>query len=453
MFNIASLSTARKLTRPACIFCIALLVRIIYNLTAGRHYISTFDAGLYDILGVNIINKHCYCIYGEYQTVSRAPLWPVIIAGIYTFTGPQNFYPRLFYCFLGSGTCVFIYFFARNLFGKHIAFIVGLIAAVYTGLFMYDGWLYTESLYTFCLTGFTYALFQLQHLYQINIGELKERKSIKWHMFFKQRWVLLCGLFLAAAVLTRPNGVSLVGVLALWSIILLVCNITLWKIAMRDTIICILIMSILVAPWTYRNYMVSHRFVLVATGTGEVLIGTYNDIVVTGDPSVRGFWRPPPGTVLHDAVGYTPKNDQMDTDKALFWIRTHLNDMPYLIGLHIVNLWKPYTYAHGLPIEQFPDRLSSKIIALMIPLQSVPIFLLAALGLFVTWKKFKTKLLAVYLVLGYTILQNVVFYSTMRFRAPIEPLLVLLAGGTLWWLTSHIKKRRASFLLKTPSSV
>ncbi len=443
MFSHDYISNVRKLIVPISIFCIALLVRIIYNLTAAWHYTSTFDAGLYDILAYNSISKHCYCIYGGYQTVSRAPLWPLIIACIYTFTGPQNFYPRLFYCFLSSGTCVFIYLLAKNLFGKHIAFVTGILATGYTGLFMYDGWLYTESLYTFCLTGFTYALFQLQQMYQTNRGELKERKSINWHVLVEQRWVLLCGLFLAAAVLTRPNGVSLVGVLVLWSVILLVCKISPWKIVMRDVMICIFITSILVAPWTYRNYIVSHRFVLVATGTGEVLIGAYNDIVVTGDPSVRGFWRPPSGTVLHDAAGYTPKNDQMDTDKALSWIRTHLNDMPYLIGLHIVNLWKPYTYAHGLPIEQSPDRLSSKIIAWMIPLQSIPIFLLAALGLFVTWKNFKKKLLAVYLVLAYTILQNVAFYSTMRFRAPIEPLLVLLTGGTLWWLTSLMKKHAA----------
>lgn len=44
--------------------------------------------------------------------------------------------------------------------------------------------------------------------------------------------------------------------------------------------------------------------------------------------------------------------------------------------------------------------------------------------------------LIVYSVIALTIVQNLVFYGNMRFRAPIEPLLVLLAGGALWWLTS-----------------
>jgi len=35
-----------------------------------------------------------------------------------------------------------------------------------------------------------------------------------------------------------------------------------------------------------------------------------------------------------------------------------------------------------------------------------------------------------------TILQNIAFYGSSRFRSPIEPLLVLLTGGAIWWFTS-----------------
>ena len=47
------------------------------------------------------------------------------------------------------------------------------------------------------------------------------------------------------------------------------------------------------------------------------------------------------------------------------------------------------------------------------------------------------ELLVVYLVIATTIAQNIVFYGNSRFRAPIEPLLVLMAGGAIWWLISH----------------
>jgi hypothetical protein len=71
----------------------------------------------------------------------------------------------------------------------------------------------------------------------------------------------------------------------------------------------------------------------------------------------------------------------------------------------------------------------------MIYIMSYFIFSFAALGLFVTWKRWKHQLLAVYLLIALTIVQNIGFYGDMRFRSPIEPFLVLFAGGVFWWLT------------------
>ena len=153
-----------KANAPAIsVFLLALLVRIVYNLTAAQGYVVKEDAALYNTIAQHLVSEHCFCLYAFHPTVSRAPLWPFIIAGIYFFTGPHDLYVRLFYSFLGSGTCVFVYLLARDLFGKRIALLTGILAALYTGLFIYDGWLYAESLYTFCLTTFAYTLFRLQH--------------------------------------------------------------------------------------------------------------------------------------------------------------------------------------------------------------------------------------------------------------------------------------------------
>jgi hypothetical protein len=34
-----------------------------------------------------------------------------------------------------------------------------------------------------------------------------------------------------------------------------------------------------------------------------------------------------------------------------------------------------------------------------------------------------------------TIAQNIIYYGSSRLRAPIEPMLILLAAGFIWWLT------------------
>ena len=419
------------------IFCLAFVIRLIYNLTAARNYTPIFDAALYDTIARHLLGHfQCYCLNGSQPAVSRAPLWPWLISVIYFLTGAQNVHVRLFYSLLGSATCVLVYLFASDLFGKRIGLVTGAIAASYTGLFLYDGWLYTESLYTFCVTAFTYALFRLQRASPSLSPAEKNQRLRRWQSIAHYRWAILCGLLIGAASLTRPNGLTLLGILIFWAGIRILAKIKPWQAVIRNTLLISVIAVLLVAPWTYRNYLVAHAFIPVETGAGEVLLGAYNDAVVSGDPGVRGFWRPPSGALNHDLPGYTPENDQQDTQKALAWAGSHLSEMPYLLSLHVINMWTPYTYAHGLPIEEFPDRLSSGVIQALIPLESYPVFVLAAFGLFITWKQRKKDLLAVYLVVAATIAQNIAFYSTMRFRAPIEPLLVLLAGGGIAWLAS-----------------
>ena len=74
---------------------------------------------------------------------------------------------------------------------------------------------------------------------------------------------------------------------------------------------------------------------------------------------------------------------------------------------------------------------------IMIYALATPVILSAFAGLFLTWQRYKRQLLAVYLLLAFVIAQNVVFYGDMRFRAPIEPMLVLLAGAVPGLLISN----------------
>jgi len=423
------------------VFFLALLVRIVYNETAVHGYVPIYDASIYNSIAINLVEKHCYCIYVSHSTVSRAPLWPFIIAIIYFFFGEHNAYARLFFCLLGSGTCVLVYLLAKDLFGKRIALISGVIAAIYTGLFIWDGWLFAESLYTFCLTAFTYTLYRLQHAIPAAPADLSvSNKSLNssqhlWRQVTRHRWIILSGIFLALAALTRPNGPGLFGLLCLWALIVIVAKIMPWRKAVSAALVIALIALVIIAPWTYRNYTVSHAFVFISTGIGEVLVGAYNDRVFENDPNAYGLWRPPWHTIGHDNPLYTPANETLDIEHAFTWMRTHISIMPYLLSLHLKNMWEPTTFVHGLPMLEFPDRWAAQLVYALMHIMPIPIFILAGLGLVATLRRWK-QLLLVYLVILMTIAENVVFYGSMRFRSPIEPLLVLLTGGAIWWLIS-----------------
>ena len=413
------------------VFCLALSVRIVYNVTVAGGYTPIFDAAIYNNLARSILYEHCYCYYAHNPTAFRPPLWPFIIATIYFFAGEHSDYVRLFCCLLGSGTCVLVYFFAKDLFGKRVALITGVIAAIYTGLFIWDGWLYTESLYTFCLTAFTFSLYQLQHS---TLPAWLTARSRPPTIFLPwRRWIIFSGIFLGLAVLARPTGSILVGLLCLWAVLVIFAKVMPWQAAISSALIIVLIAAVINVPWLYRNYRVTHAFIPVST-LGTTLAGTFNDQVAYGKPGLRGLWNLPANLVNPDFNSYTFVNERADTEQAFNWMRTHLSTMPYLFSLHFRDMWTPYMYSHGLPFEEFPGQLSSKIILLMIPIMSIPIFLLAALGLAVTWRRRKKQLLVVYIIIALTIVQNMAFYGLPRYRAPIEPFLALMVGGALWWV-------------------
>ena len=69
------------------IFGLALLIRIIYNLTVARHYIPEYDAELYNTLAKNLVTDHCFCYVPYHPITNRAPLWPFIMSVIYLSQG------------------------------------------------------------------------------------------------------------------------------------------------------------------------------------------------------------------------------------------------------------------------------------------------------------------------------------------------------------------------------
>jgi 4-amino-4-deoxy-L-arabinose transferase-like glycosyltransferase len=400
------------------IFCLALLVRLVYNLTVARGYVPAFDARYYDTIAKNLLTEHCFCLVSHVPTTDRAPLWPFIIAGIYSITGPKNFYARLFFSLISSGACVLIYLYAKDVFNRRIGIITGTLAAIYTGLFIYDGWLYSESLYTALMLAFAYSLYQLQRNHQA-------------------RWAVISGITLGLASLTRPNGFFALGMLFLWTIIVIRAKIVPWRIALRTTLLITLLTVALIAPWTIRNYSVAHIFIPVATGSGVVLAGVYNDTALN-DKKLAGMWVT--GRHIQPPIPRHPNPSYMGEEEnrayALNWIRTHLSSMPYLLSLHFINMWKPYTSEDGLPVIQFPQRTSSKITWWLMQYMPIPVIFLAAVGVLVTWRRW-SQLLISHLLILLTIAQAIIFYGSMRFRSPIEPLLILLVGGTLWWFTQN----------------
>lgn len=426
-------------------FCLALLVRVVYNLTVARHYTPQHDSLYYYMLGVHIVTEHCFCVQPYIATVYRAPLWPAIIAGIVGLLGQHAELPRYFLCLVGSGTCVLVYVFARDLFGWRVGLLAGLAAAIYPELYIYDGWLYTESLYIFLFFAFCYAVYRLQ----------RDRKRANW---------IWCGVLLGLLSLTRPNGILVLVLFLFWAVIMGWRKALPWRVLAKSAAGITLITAILVVPWTIRNYNVSHAFVPVATGDGTVLLGAYNTMSVYS-PSYSGGY---PGSWINPllsspAIGHKYPDFCVPTcevgrdiyfkDEAIQWIRNNLQLMPQLLEMHFINMWRPATYEADLPVDASPDLRSSRVVLKMMQTFPIAVFILAAFGLALTFRRWR-ELLFLYLMIVLTIAQCIIFYGIPRFRAPIEPILILLGAGGAWWVMRREPgplRRLVESLRKTPS--
>src|SRR5260370_10160714 len=213
------------------IFCLALTVRIIYNNTVAYHYYPLHDSAFYQGIAFQLLNEHCFCLESYVPTVYRPPLWPLTIAGISLIFGPSDYFARLFLSLVGSGTCVLVYLFARDLFGWRIGVLAGIFAAIYPELYIYDGWLYTESLYIFLLFAVCYGLYRLQYAPERN-----------WRI-----WIT-CGILLGLLSLTRENGIIVIGLFIVWAFIMVWQKFLLWRVCARGRLVTTLITLVLIAP-------------------------------------------------------------------------------------------------------------------------------------------------------------------------------------------------------------
>ncbi len=143
------------------VFCLALLVRLIYNQTVARAYYPLHDSLAYQSIGLNILREHCFCQYSHIATVYRAPLWPAIIAAIALFLVQATTLLASFCAASVQQPAYWSTFLQKMCLTGALVSWPGWQTAIYPELYIYDGWLYTESLYTFLLLAFCYGVYQL----------------------------------------------------------------------------------------------------------------------------------------------------------------------------------------------------------------------------------------------------------------------------------------------------
>jgi 4-amino-4-deoxy-L-arabinose transferase-like glycosyltransferase len=390
---------------------------VIYNLTVARNYIPQHDAAMYVGLAQNFLKWGCYCFGPGMPTTYRPPVFSLFLAQVFLVTSPNTLYARIALSVVGALTCVFVALIARDVFGPRVGALAGLMAATYPQLFIWDAWLYSESL-AVCL--FTASCLVVMRVVNRPVG---------W------RWALAGGL-LGLTALTRPNGIYALGAVVIWAIGALRMRLIPPPRALAGTLVLVAGCLAILAPWTVRNYIVTGgAFVPLSTGTGDVIAGAYNTAAITW-PWRRGswvnalivpYWSPQDRALLVQAElrpcwgACEVAKDHVATGLGIRWAESHVRDLPNLMVFRMMQFWSPASPIGeaGMPIGR-PFAVGYPVL----------VFILAAVG-FVTHRRQWRALLLPWLFGAIVVVGALVFYGSPRMRAPLEPILLVMAAGGL----------------------
>ena len=387
----------------ALIVVAAIGLRITY-VALTPDYRTVHDARDYDRHAASIARGEGFSeqITGK-PTAFRPPGYAYLLGGAYRVFGVEDSRQerwavgRWLGVVIGALTVALIGLLGARLWNRRVGLIAMAIAAVYVPWITLGGSLMSEPLFVLLMLG---AL-----------------------LLASRRLAVAAGVVAGLAVLTRANGLILLVPLAL----------LVWapRRSLGPPAALVAVALLVVAPWTIRNAIELRAFVPVTTQFGTAMAGTYNDEART-DPDDPASWRS-----LRGVPEYRPLTDPWRTTPevvmerrlraaSLDYIREHpgyLATVVYWNTRRLLDLsswrWSRHTAA---TITVRPGWAAAGMICFWI------VGVLALVGLarrpaipWIVW--------AVPLVMYL----SVIFLAaeTPRYRAPIDPFVILLAALAL----------------------
>jgi 4-amino-4-deoxy-L-arabinose transferase-like glycosyltransferase len=332
---------------------------------------------------------------------------------------------RIAQAVLGTITVALIGLVALELFGAAAAWIALVLAAIYPVLIELSTVLVAENLLTALVLAAVYAALRVRRA-----GSAKTTYA----------WTIAAGVLSGLATLTHENGVLIVLplIFAVW-----VARPRLRLRAVIAPVVLIVVTALTILPWTIRNSIVMHRFIPVSDETGITLVGTYNP-ASAANPVVPYKWRifygiPGERPLIRQAGHLTePEIGGKLQHQALHYIAQHPFsplDAGYHNALRLFELegtyaWQASAAAISLPISVAKVGVVSFWILCLLALLALPTKLIRAAPI---WVWVVPLLLALSVVL--------VNVETPRFRAPVDPFLVLLAAAGLASVVARVRTR------------
>jgi hypothetical protein len=241
--------------------------RIVAALLQGDAVVSlpgVNDQLSYDALARRVVAGDGFSFGSDWWPATRAGeptahwsyLYTLYVAGVYALTGTHPLVARLVQA-IAAGVVQpwLVWRLGSRVFGQRVGLIAAGLTAGYAYFVYYAGALITETFYTLAV------LWMLDLAVDLGSDTGTPAAHPSPTVFtWARRWLAL-GVALGLAVLLRQVLLLFVPVLAAWLVRRRRC-------IPRGLVLSLVVVAVLIAPWTVRNYFAFGRFVLLNSNAG-----------------------------------------------------------------------------------------------------------------------------------------------------------------------------------------
>jgi uncharacterized membrane protein len=414
-------------------------VAVIFSLLAiwfyGVDKTEFGDAEDY-INGANaFLNGTPYPLRSVFHPMFRPPLFPLLIAGVWSIFPDSIVAIKFTQCLLHALTVFFAYKTVYELLRKEVPAVLGaLVVAINPLLAGHTVDFYTEPLHTFlCIL----AMFLLAKLLKSDTVSYIGALSV--------------GVVFGLATLCRP---AILGVAV--SVIAVFAWVQIREIDRAKYVGAALIMffgmGLTIAPWTYHNYVRTGEFVLVNDGFSYNLwlgnlpgtLRLYQGEFASKEENqafADHYW----GTAQYEKLAELEQTDNFSTlginEREKVWRREALANMSADYGLtarlmigKVGSFWTPFLnrWAYGNTVVN--------LIAFFV----ISTYIFGLYGMYVLFKEKAGQRYVLLLIVTFavTTVIHVVIFGFVRYRVPnVDPYVSMLTGVAVWHIAARFLPR------------
>lgn len=372
------------------------------------------DAGDYDRHAASIAAGDGYpdTVLAEpgSPTALRPPGYPFWLGSIYALSGDSVDAARVAGALLGTLTVLLVLLIAGRLWDRRTALIAGGLTAAAPALVYVNGSLVSEQIFLPLTLGAV--------LVTLLAREAEGRRLLML--------AALAGALCGVAALTRVVGLVLVAAVA----------VGLWR-RWSAIGVTVAVALIVITPWVIRNNAVFDEFVPVATQEGFNLYGTYN-ATSFNDGDFRLPTQLPESAGLFGREGWDESRISAELGSRA---RKFAVEHPrYVLRVAWQNVRRTLRLA-GQPLErtEYEQMGVPPGSRTLVNVGVVVMFLLAGAGALM--RRTRETPLFVWLVPVLLFVPVALFLATPRYRLPLDPFLLMLAGVALAQGAAYLDRR------------